>query len=106
MKKKITLKEWKYIQDITYGTKWIRPFCRYTLRTNKNGNYIREQHIGWFLYSLLFIPLHVLQFFLCIWEGGLVEFVLVKPLIGDDIFIEGSDNWKRAKEIYEKENNT
>lgn len=102
MEKKITRNEWNYIGKYNHGAKWIRPFCSYTIKENGGGDYIRQVKIGWPLFLALFIPLHIVKFFLCVWDGGLKEFEFESRNLGYDELYYGSDSWKRAKEILEK----
>ena len=103
MKKKISLADWNYIGVYNHGAKWIHPFCKYSLEEADGGDYIRRIKIGIFLYSILFLPIHIYKFFWCIWDGGLKEFEFEGRNLGYDYLSYGSDSWKKAKEIMERE---
>lgn len=107
MKKKISLKDWNYISTNNAGAKWVRPFCVYTLDEVQEGTIKQEVKIGWLGYLLMFIPVHILKFFWCLWDGGLKKF----DIEGRDInyhYLYDSDSpycdyYTKAKEILERE---
>jgi hypothetical protein len=100
MKKKITLKEWTEIGKYNAAKKWLRPLCSYTLIKEPDGSFKREQRVGWPLYLILFIPVHVLQLLWCLWDGGLKEFEINERYIGGDWMNEGSECFARAEKIW------
>ena len=102
MKKRITLKEWETIWNLNYAAKWFRPFCDYYLEETDGGNFRRTQYIGLPLFILAFIPVHVIYFFQCMWDGGIKNFSFGSRYLSYDHLEWGSERWKRAKEIYEK----
>lgn len=99
-KKKITYKEWDDIGKYNYAAKWLRPLCSYTLVKEHDGRFKREQRIGWFVYLLIFIPVHILQAFVCMWDGGLKEFEFAPRYLGGDWFTQGSECFNRAEKIW------
>lgn len=104
MTKKISLNDWTSIDAYNPAAKWLRPLCTYTL-TKIDNNFRRDCYIGWPLYLLLFLPVHLLQLFVDIWDGGLKEFEIEGRHIGQNYIIDHGDNCKRyamAKEIWEK----
>jgi hypothetical protein len=103
MKKRITLKDWTYIGKCNHAAKWCRPICSYRL-VKKDIDFIREQKMGWPWYIIVFIPVHILQAFACIWDGGLKEFTILGRDIGYDVLTRGSPAYTRAEEIWNKYN--
>ena len=101
MKKKITYDEWTYIGKYNYAAKWLRRMCSYTLIREPDGRFKREQMVGWPLYLILFIPVHLLQAILCIWDGGLKEFEINERYLGGDWMTPGCEPFDHAKEIWE-----
>ena len=101
MQKRISLKEWTYIGKYNCAAKWLRPFCSYTLSKEPNGCFRRRQQVGWFMYLILFIPVHVLQLLWCTWDGGLKEFELNKPYLGSDVIFSDCECYNRAKEVWD-----
>ena len=107
MKKKITRKEWEYIGKYNPASKWLRPFCSYSL-TKIDNSFRRECKISWPMYLVLFVPVHLLQAFICMWDGGLREFSFEGRNLGYDDFHEkifgehGNPAYNKAKEIWEK----
>ena len=99
-KKKISNKNWEYIGKYNYAAKWLRPLCSYTLMKEADGRFKREQRVGWILYLILFIPVHILQALWCIWDGGLKEFEINERYLGGDWLIQGSESYNRAEEIW------
>ena len=102
LKKKISKKDWEYIGMYNYAAKWLRPLCSYRLIKEADGRFKREQRIGWFVYMLIFIPVHILQAFICMWDGGLKEFEINPSYLGGDWFIPGSDCFKKAEKIWNR----
>lgn len=105
MKKRITRKDWEYIGIYNPAAKWLRPYCSYTLEQIDNGGFRRQCKIGWLMYLLIFIPIHLAQAVCCMWDGGLREFELEGRHLGyDDLYPKGMNSgaYPKAKEIWEK----
>lgn len=105
MKKRISRKEWEYIGKYNPAAKWLRPFCSYTLVKESDNAFMRVCRISWPVYLLIFIPVHLVQAFYCMWDGGLKEFEFEGRHIGyDDIKERGINEgaYPKAKEIWEK----
>lgn len=100
MKKKITLKEWTYIGKCNYAAKWCRWLCSYTLISKDDKVYIREQKINLFAYILIFIPIHILQALVCMWDGGLKEFLILSRMLGRDVLHKSTSAFGRAEEVW------
>lgn len=100
MKKRISYKEWTEIGQYNYAAKWLRPFCSYYLTKESAVCFRREQRIGWFVYLLIFIPVHLLQLLWCLWDGGLVDFEINKPYLGSDPLFHNSEPYIRAKKVW------
>lgn len=105
MKKRISRKEWEYIGKYNPAAKWLRPLCSYTLVKESDNEFIRVCRISWPVYLLIFIPVHLVQFFYCMWDGGLKEFEIEGRHLGYDNIKEHGANegaYPKAKEIWEK----
>jgi hypothetical protein len=102
-KKRISLKEWTYIGKYNHAAKWCRRLCSYTLTKRDDKTFIREQKINLFAYILIFIPIHVLQAFVCMWDGGLREFMIFKWDLGKDFLNKGTASFDRAEQIWNSE---
>lgn len=100
MKKKISLKDWTYIGRFNYAAKWCRKLCSYYLIKEDDKTFKRVQI---FNYILIFIPIHLLQALVCMWDGGLKEFIIFSRDLGEDILISGSDSFSRAEAIWNDE---
>jgi len=100
LRKKISKKDWEYIGKYNYAAKWLRPLCSYQLIKEPDGRFKREQRVGWFVYIILFIPVHILQALWCIWDGGLKEFEINERYLGGDWLTHGSNCFKRAEETW------
>ena len=100
LKKKISRKEWIEIGKYNCAAKWLRPLCSYTLIKEPDGRFKREQRISWPIYLIIFIPVHLLQALICIWDGGLKEFEINERYLGGDWFVQGSECYKRAEKIW------
>ena len=99
---KINQKDWTYIGKYNYAAKWLRPLCEYKLVEEDNGNFRREQRIGFIVYAIICIPVHILQALYCMWDGGLEEMEWQGRFLGYDTLVRESESWKKAKEIYER----
>lgn len=104
MKKKIKPKEWTYIGRYNYAAKWCRPLCSYYLIKEDDKTFKRVQNVNIFAYCIIFIPLHLLQALVCLWEGGLKEFIIFSRFLGKDALSKGSESFARAEEIWNKIN--
>lgn len=100
MKKKISLKDWTYIGKFNHAAKWCRPFCTYTLILKDSQTFEREQYVNLLAYVIMFIPLHILQAFVLMWDGGLKEFEIFKRNLGKDVLSKGSSAYDKARDIF------
>lgn len=100
MQKKIKLKEWTYIGRCNYAAKWCRRLCSYYLVKEDDKTFKRVQKINLFNYILVFIPVHLLQALVCLWDGGLKEFIIFSRDLGEDYLHEGSESYSRAAAIW------
>jgi hypothetical protein len=100
LEKKISLKEWTYIGRYNHAAKWCRRLCTYTLIREGERTFKREQKVNLFAYILIFIPIHLLQAFVCMWDGGLKEFIIFSRDLGHDTLQKGSECFKRAEEVW------
>ena len=103
MKKKISLKKWTYIGRYNHAAKWCRRLCSYYLIKEDDKTFKRVQKINIFNYILIFIPVHILQAFVCMWDGGLKEFIIFSRALGEDVLIKGSEAFSRATAIWNDE---
>lgn len=101
-RKKITIEDWTEIGKYNYAAKWIQRFCRYDLIKEPDGRFKREQRIGLIPYCLMFIPVHILQFFYCLWDGGLKEFEFAERYLGGDWLVPTSESWLRAEKVWNR----
>lgn len=102
MKKRITAKDWTFIGKLNYAAKWCKPLCSYYLEKETTNTFKRTQKIGWFMYVLLFVPVHILQMFVLLWDGGLKEFIILERSLGSDYLFSNTESFKRAEEIWAK----
>jgi hypothetical protein len=101
---KITYDEWTEIGKYNHAAKWLRPLCSYTLIKEPDGRFKREQCVGWFIYLLIFIPVHILQILWCMWDGGLKEFEINERYLGSDWLVVGSESYTKAEKIWNSKN--
>ena len=100
---KINQNDWTYIGKYNYAAKWLRPLCEYKLVEEDNGNFRREQRIGFIVYAIICIPVHILQALYCMWDGGLKDFEFAGRYLGGDYLgWEGDPTWTKAKEMWER----
>lgn len=100
MKKKISLKEWTTIGRYNYAAKWCRFLCSYYLVKEDDKTLRRIQKINILNYIIIFIPVHLLQALVCLWDGGLKEFIIFSRNLGEDILVKGSESFDRATIIW------
>ena len=101
---RITQKEWTEIGKCNYAAKWLRPFCSYKLIKDDDKTFTRTQSLSWPIYILIFIPVHLLQAIILLWDGGLKEFMILKRYIGCDLLSKGSNAFDRAEQIWDRRN--
>ena len=99
-KVKISYDEWTEIGKYNYAAKWLRNMCDYTLVKESDTKFRREQRVGLFPYLLIFIPVHILQALLLMWDGGLKEFEFAERYLGSDLLQSGSFSFAIAEEIW------
>jgi hypothetical protein len=100
LKKKIKLKEWTYIGRYNHAAKWCRKLCSYYLIKEDDKTFRRVQTISWFNYLLIFIPVHLLQAIVLLWDGGLKEFIIFSRALGEDVLKDGTESFGRAEVIW------
>lgn len=100
MKKKISLKQWTFIGKYNHAAKWCRKLCSYYLIKEDDKTFRRIQKVNIFNYILIFIPIHLLQVFVCMWDGGLKEFTIFSRELGYDILQKGSESFIRADAVW------
>ena len=100
MQKRIKLKEWAYIGKLNYAAKWCRRLCSYYLIKEDDKTFRRVQKINLFNYILIFIPVHLLQALICLWDGGLKEFIIFSRDLGEDSLSKGSASFSRAEAVW------
>lgn len=102
-KKRIDLKKWTYIGRYNHAAKWCRPLCSYYLIKENDKTFKRVQNINIIIYILIFIPIHLLQALVCLWDGGLKEFIIFNKDLGYDILSSGSEAFSRAEAVWNDE---
>lgn len=100
LKKKIKLKEWTYIGRYNHAAKWCRRLCSYYLIKEDDKTFKRIQNINIIIYILIFIPIHLLQALVCLWDGGLKEFIIFSRYLGEDTLANGAESFTRAEVIW------
>ena len=106
MKRRITAKDWTFIGIYNHAAKWCRHLCSYYLEKPDAKKFKRVQSFNWIMYSILFIPVHLLQAIVLLWDGGLKEFTLLNRELGYDILVKGTGAFERAELVWNKVNKT
>lgn len=104
MRKRITAKDWTFIGKFNHAAKWCRPLCSHYLEKENDNAFKRTQKIGWFMYAILFIPVHLLQVFVLLWDGGLKEFIILERNLGSDYITSDTEAFKRAEQVWQRIN--
>lgn len=94
----ISTQDWEYIGGRSPIRKWARPFCRYVL-VEKGDHILRRAEIRLLPYLLLLIPVSIITFIACAWDGGLKGFSLPPIRIRVDNIEPNTEEWARTKEI-------
>lgn len=97
--KKISYEDYSWIGNRCVSN-WIARMCTYELNKDGGNNYTVDIYVGLSIYIILCIPVHVIEFFRCIWNGGLKKFSPVGRHIGNDFLGYGSQRWEKADAIY------
>jgi hypothetical protein len=104
-KTKITLKDWTYIGKGNHAAKWCRRLCSYYLIKHDKA-FVREQKLNLLSYIIIFIPIHILQAFVCMWDGGLREFTILNRNLGRDLITKDMVPYERAVQVWTKYDKT
>lgn len=99
--KKISYEDYNWIGNKSVSH-WIARMCKYELWKDGGGNYLIDIYVNLPIYILLCIPVHVVEFFRCAWDGGLKHFCPVSRFIGNEFLCYGSARWEKADAIYNK----
>lgn len=100
MKKRISQKDWEYIGKYNPAAKWVRPLCSYSLIKTEDG-FRRECKISWPVYLIIFIPVHLLQALLCMWDGGLRNFEIGPRCLGYNEYRSFDPLYTQVQELWE-----
>lgn len=97
-----------------YGTKLTKEerkeFRRYVpnatnlminfyLKDVEGGGYYLTEEVKLWAYILLFVPVHLAQLILCIWDGGLKTFEINDRVSFQEYLSFGSVCWKAANKV-------
>lgn len=98
---KISYNDYRYIMNLKKKPIFIQTLLRYDLIMTDGTATIKCTIPVW-LYSLMFIPAHLILLGACLWDGGLKEFEFESRTCPSWYFHKGDAPYERAKEIYEK----
>lgn len=71
---KITYEEAAYIRGYKQKHFMEKHFCDWYIEKVGDCSGHMKLRVKWWFYILAFIPAHIIQAFLCMWDGGLKEF--------------------------------
>lgn len=106
---KITYEEAAYIRGYKQKHFMEKHFCDwYIEKVGDCSGHMKLRVKRWF-YILAFIPAHIIQAFLCMWDGGLKEFGFEpRECVWSNVFgcsSDGADTtFGRFKEVWDKYN--
>lgn len=108
--KKIKYKDAAYICRYKKEHPKEKYFCNWYIQKTSDSSGKMELYVKWWFYILTFIPVHILQAFWCMWDGGLREFSFEPRRIQSHNVIGFNGNppnsmFNRLSEIWEKYNN-
>lgn len=95
--KKLTREERKGFKRYASGA--TNPLMNLYLRDAEGGGYYLTEEVKMWAYLLTFIPIHLTQLILCIWDGGLKTFEINGRVVMQDYLAWGSIRWKLANKI-------
>ena len=98
---KISYKDYRYILDMKKKTPFIQKLLRYDLFVDSGRAWVKCSIPIW-LYILSFFPVHIINLFICLWDGGLKEFEFASRTCANWFFYKDDVPYDRAKEIWEK----
>ena len=101
---RLTRKQYDSICGTKNYSKFIKPFLVHTLIRVKD-TYILSTALCLPIYILVTVPLHILKFFMCLWDGGLREFCLEGTYVGRFAIFPGDRIWKQVDEIWVQNTN-
>lgn len=106
---KITYEEAAYIRRYKQKHFMEKHFCDWYIEMTNSCSGNMRLRVKWWFYIITFIPTHIIQTFLCMWDGGLKEFGFEPRecscycVVGRSS--DGSDTqFGRFKEIWDKYN--
>lgn len=82
-----------------YSANASSPLINFYLKDAEGGGYYLTEEVQLWAYLLTFIPLHLTQIILCIWDGGLKTFEISERVVVQDYLAWGSTSWKTANNI-------
>jgi hypothetical protein len=92
------------IGEYNVVNKHFRKFCNYYLENDRSvkGGFCRKVCVKWWFYILIFIPLHLLNAVICVWDGGLKEFEIQKRHVQHDyIDNKWTDSYEKCCAIFD-----
>lgn len=94
---KLTKEEKKRFHRHSAGAS--NPLVNCYLKEAEGGGYYFIAEVKLWAYILIFIPIHLAQLVLCIWDGGLKTFEISGRMVLPDYLSWGSISWKVANNI-------
>ena len=82
-----------------YEANATNPIMNLYLRDAEGGGYYLTTEMKLLPYIFMFIPVHLTQLVLCMWNGGLKTFEISSRLVMQDYFSWGSARWIAANKI-------
>lgn len=105
---KIKYEDAAYIRRYKKRHTFEKYFCKWFLVERSTNSGKMKMYVKWWAYILLFIPVHIAQACVCIWDGGLKEFSIEPRCVYNDDIIgwpsyDGPEtNFGRFKEVWDK----
>jgi hypothetical protein len=82
-----------------YSASACNSLINFYLKEAEGGGYRLIEEVNLWAYILMFIPIHLTQLILCIWDGGLKTFEISGRIGVQDYLAWGSIRWKVANDI-------
>lgn len=97
---KISYKDFAYLMNYELRHPFIK-YCGDCYVMEQDASVILTAKVKWFFYILLFIPIHIIIFFYCLWDGGIKNFGrwerTLTSLHWFDIYDKKYKEWKEQR---------
>ena len=96
--KKISYKDFAYLMNYKRRHPFIKYCCNCYLE-ERDASVLLTAKVKWPVYILLFVPVHIIIFFYCLWDGGIKEYDMwERTMTSFHLYTIYDDKYKKWKE--------